>query len=64
MTHLDLLSIPLLSGGGGIKRLGEIIGCEDKISSWHLNGFPDGVTLGQPYNVGEKPTFILLCRLT
>ena len=24
------------------KRLGGIIGCKDKTSSWHLNGFPDG----------------------
>ena len=36
-------------------------GCKDKISSWHLNGFPDGiiVTLDQQYSVGEKPTVIL-----
>ena len=24
------------------KRLGEVIACEDKTSSRHLNGFPDG----------------------
>ena len=24
------------------KRLGGIIGCKYKTSSWHLNGFPDG----------------------
>ena len=44
------------------KRLGWIIGCIDKKSySWRLNGFPDGiVTLGQQYNVGEKPTVIIL----
>ena len=24
------------------KRLGGNIGCKDKISSWHLTGFPDG----------------------
>ena len=43
------------------KRLGGIIGCKDKTSSWHLNGFPSGiiVTLGQQYNIGEKPTVIL-----
>ena len=30
-------------GGGGVsKRLGGIIGCKYKTSSWHLNGFPDG----------------------
>ena len=38
------------------KRLGGIIGCKDQISSWHLNGFPDGSILDQQYNVGKKPT--------
>ena len=48
------------------KCLGRIIGCEAKTSSWHLNGFPDVVTLGQQYNVGEKPTVILYtyCQYT
>ena len=43
------------------KHLGGIIGCKDKTSSWHLNGFPYGmvVTLGQQYNFGEKSTVIL-----
>ena len=43
------------------KRLGGIIGCKDKTPSWRLNGFPAGtnITLGQQYNVGEKPTVIL-----
>ena len=43
------------------KRLGGIIvGCKDKTSSWHLNEFPDGSNiLGQQYNIGEKPTFML-----
>ena len=43
------------------KRLGGIIGCRDKSSSWHSNGFPDGiiVTLGQQCNIGEKPTVML-----
>ena len=42
------------------KRLGGIIGCKYKTSSWHLNGFPCAVvTLGQQYNVGEKPTVVL-----
>ena len=36
----ELLSIPQ-SGGKVPKRLGRIIGCKDKTSSWHLNGFPD-----------------------
>ena len=38
------------------------MGCKYKTSSWHLNGFPDDgiiVTLGQQYNVGEKPNVIL-----
>ena len=25
------------------RLLGGIIGCKDKTSSWHLNGFPDGM---------------------
>ena len=33
------------------KRLGGIIGCKNKTSSWHLNGFPDGSTV----------TLLLLC---
>ena len=28
------------------KRLGGIIGCKDKTSSWHLNGFPYGSNIG------------------
>ena len=36
---IDLLSIPQ-SGGKMSKRLGGIIGCKYKTSSWHLNGFP------------------------
>ena len=51
-------------GGGISKRLGWIKGCKYKTSSWYLNGFPDGiVTLGQQYNVGEKPTVILTVHL-
>ena len=43
--------------GEMLKRLGGIIGCKYKTPSWHLNGFLDGINiLGQPYNVGEKPT--------
>ena len=41
------------------RLLGGIIGCEFKTSSWHLNGFPIVVTLGQQYYVGDKPTVIL-----
>ena len=44
-THLDLLSIPQ-SGGKMSKRLGGIIGCKYKTSSWHLNGFPAGSNIG------------------
>ena len=46
------------------KRLSGIIGCKDKTSPWHLNGFPMVLTLGQQYNIGEKPTVILPCRET
>ena len=36
------------------------IGYKDKASPWYLNGSsPMVVTLGQQYNVGEKPTVIL-----
>ena len=28
------------------KRLGGIIGCKDKTSSWHLKGFPCGRNIG------------------
>ena len=28
------------------KRLGGIIGCKYKTSSWHLKGFPDGCNIG------------------
>ena len=38
---LDLLSIPQ-SRGEMPKRLGGVIGCKYKTSSWHLNGFPYG----------------------
>ena len=38
------------------KRIGGVIGCKDKTSSWHLNGFPIGsnIEVGQQYVVGEK----------
>ena len=39
--------------------LGGIKGCERKTYSWHSNGFPMVVTLGQQYYVGDKPTVIL-----
>ena len=41
------------------KRLGGIIGCKDKTSSWHVNGFSDGSNIGS-YNVGEKPATVIL----
>ena len=43
------------------KRLGDIIGCKDKTSSWHINRFPDDiiVTWGPQSNVGEKKPVIL-----
>ena len=50
---------PPVRGGGMSKRLGGIKGCKYKTSSWHLNGSPMEITLGQQYNVGEKPTVIL-----
>ena len=52
---------PPVRGEKMSKRLGGIKGCKYKTSSWHLNGFPSimVVTLGQQYNIGEKPTAIL-----
>ena len=57
---------PQRSGARNVKtRLvgGRIIGCQNKTSSWHLNGFfPDGsniIALGQQCDVGEKPAVIL-----
>ena len=41
------------------RLLGGITDCEYKTSSWHLNGLPMVVTLGQQYYVGDKPTVIL-----
>ena len=38
------------------KRLGGIIGCKYKTSSWHLNGFPYGCNLGSkaPRSTGHR----------
>ena len=39
------------------KRLGGIIGCKDKTSSWHLNRFPDGsnVVVSAIQRIGCQP---------
>ena len=37
---------PPVRGEKMSKRLGGIIGCKYKTSSWHLNGFPDGSNIG------------------
>ena len=37
---------PPVRGGGNAKRLGGIKGCKYKTSSWHINGFPDGINIG------------------
>ena len=37
---------PPVRGGKMSKRLGGIIGCKYKTSSWHLKGFPDGSNIG------------------
>ena len=48
------------SRGEMSKRLGGIIGCKYKTSSWHVNGFPDGSNIGSTvYHVGEKPTVMM-----
>ena len=36
-----------------------ILGCKYKATTWYLTGSTMVVTLGQQYNVGEKPTVIL-----
>ena len=41
------------------RLLGRIVGCEYKTSSWHLNGFPMVVTLGQQYYVEDKPIVMM-----
>ena len=58
------MSIPQTGENMSKRRCGNI-GCKDeKTSSWHLIGFPDGtpivITLGQQYHVGEKPTVVIL----
>ena len=36
------------------------IGCKDKTSSWHLNGFPGGSYHGPTdYNIGDKSTVVM-----
>ena len=54
------LSIPQ-SGGEMSKRLGGIIvGRKDRISSWHLNGFPDGSDIGSTVSYrGETHRYIV-----
>ena len=37
---------PPVMGGKMSKRLGGIKGCKYKISSWHLNRFPDADNIG------------------
>ena len=46
------------------KRLGGIIGCKDKASSWHLNGFPYGSNIGSINSMisGRNPP--IYCTLT
>ena len=49
---------PPVMGGKMSKRLGGIKGCKYKTSYGILTGSPMRITLGQQYNVGEKPTVI------
>ena len=37
---------PGRQSGGKMSKLGGIIGCKFKTSSWHLNGFSDGGNIG------------------
>ena len=44
------------------KRLGGIIGFKEKISSWHLNGFPDGTNIGLTVPFGGEWCFGFSCQ--
>ena len=46
-------------GGKFSKRLGGIKGCKSKTLHGIQTGSPMQITLGQQYNVGEKPTVIM-----
>ena len=50
---------PSVRGGNMSTRLDGIKDCKYKTSSWFLKGSPMEITLGQQYNVREKPTVIL-----
>ena len=39
------------------KRLGGIIGCKDKTSSWHLNRFPSNYTTIGSYSLEHKERY-------
>ena len=51
---------PPVRGGKCRKRLGGIMGCEDKTSSWHLIGFSNGSNFGSTASCrGETHAVIL-----
>ena len=52
------MSIPQ-SGGKISKRLGGIIGCKYKTSSWHLKGFPDGSNIGSTVYTAQYNKLLL-----
>ena len=48
-------------------RLGGIIACKDKTSSWYLNGFPDGSNIGsstRPIGVASQNSTLQWCAIT
>ena len=55
---------PPVRGGGVSKRLGGIIGCKDKTSSWHLYAFPDdGSKIGSTSIMSGRNPPLLYCTL-
>ena len=70
--HLDLVSIP--QSGGGMskpqsgremsKRLGGIVSCKDKTSSWYVNGSPDCGKLEHACFRGKIAVFLQLSART
>ena len=46
------------------KRLGGIIGCQDKTSSWHLNGFPCSSSNNWVNSIMSGRSPPLYCALT
>ena len=55
---------PPQSGGKISKRLGGIIGCKYKTSSWHLKGFPDGSNIGSTVYTAQSINYCYTLFMT